>query len=136
MIRLTIPGVPIPKGRPRATLRGRHAAVYTPKKTAKFERTVKLTAIAHGIRRPLEVPIRVEIDAYWPMLGQALKSSRRPRAPKATRPDADNVAKSVLDGLEGVAFKHDSTIVELVVRKWHAAQGEKPRTEVLIEEVQ
>lgn len=34
------------------------------------------------------------------------------------KPDCDNIAKAVLDALNGVAFDDDSQVVTLVVRKY------------------
>ena len=42
-VSFTVPGEPIGKGRPRATTRAGHAALYTPKKTANYE-----SLIAHA----------------------------------------------------------------------------------------
>nr|DAQ86101.1 MAG TPA: Endodeoxyribonuclease RusA [Caudoviricetes sp.] len=47
-------------------------------------------------------------------------------------PDADNIAKAVLDGLNGVVYADDKQIVELKVIK---AYAEVPRVEVTIEEI-
>jgi Holliday junction resolvase RusA-like endonuclease len=49
------------------------------------------------------------------------------------RGDTDNYAKSTLDGLNGIAFRDDKQVVELVARKVVDPKGE--RTEVLIERV-
>ena len=47
---------------------------------------------------------------------------------KTSRPDIDNLAKAILDGLNGIAFTDDSQVVELHLYKlW----GE-PRTEVIV----
>lgn len=53
-------------------------------------------------RRPLyTVPLRVEIDLFWP---------------DARRRDLDNI-KGLLDALTGVVWEDDSQIVELHIRK-------------------
>ena len=48
----------------------------------------------------------------------------------AKKPDIDNVVKAVLDALNGVAYRDDTQVVELHVRK---SYSEKPRVEVSIE---
>jgi Holliday junction resolvase RusA-like endonuclease len=45
-------------------------------------------------------------------------------------PDTDNIAKSVLDALNKVAYKDDSCVVDLIVEKWYS---ENPRVEVYID---
>lgn len=134
MIRLTIPGTPVAKGTGKIDARGKFARLVPNQKTVNFENLVKLCASELNAE-PIEGPIRVHIEAYWPMKGQPLKNGYRPRMPKATKPDADNLSKSVLDGMEGVLFPHDAAVVDLRVLKWHSAQGEMPRTEVVIEAV-
>lgn len=50
----------------------------------------------------------------------------------AKKPDIDNVVKAVLDALNGVAYRDDTQVVELHVRK---SYSEKPRVEVSIEKI-
>lgn len=47
------------------------------------------------------------------------------------KPDADNIAKIICDALNGVAYKDDTQVVELRVRKIYAAE---PSVSVLIDE--
>ena len=39
------------------------------------------------------------------------------------KPDCDNIAKAVLDALNGLAYKDDSQVTELTVRKLYAEEG-------------
>lgn len=48
------------------------------------------------------------------------------------KPDIDNVVKAVLDALNGVAYRDDTQVIELHVRK---SYSEKPRVEVCIEKI-
>lgn len=48
------------------------------------------------------------------------------------KPDADNIAKAVLDGLNGVAFVDDSQVVALMVKKTY---GLTPKVKVRIKEI-
>ena len=43
------------------------------------------------------------------------------------KPDSDNIAKAILDALNGVAYYDDSQIVELTIKKEY---GEAARVEV------
>ncbi len=125
----SIPGVPVPKGRPRVFRRG--GRPRTPKKTREYERIVAWSARSAGVR-VLEGPLEVSILAVWPMTGKPRKRVPRPERWKATLPDADNVAKSILDGLNGIAFRDDGQVARLVVETVHAAQGQEPHVEVTI----
>lgn len=116
-IRITIPGRPIPKGRPRLGMSGRKAYVYTPPKTAEYEKLVGWVAKCSGCK-PVAGPVSVELDVYV-----------------RSRMDLDNVAKSVLDGLNGVAYADDGQIVELRARKHKVKNRQDERVEIEIREV-
>ena len=40
------------------------------------------------------------------------------------KPDCDNLAKSILDSLNGLAYQDDRQIIELSVKKFYAEQSE------------
>jgi Holliday junction resolvase RusA-like endonuclease len=127
-IEFTVPGNPIPKGRPRL---GRGHA-YTPKRTLEAENVVRSVAkLAHVV--PVVGAVVMHLDFFMPIpkgwskakTQSAMLGTLRP----ATRPDADNLGKLVLDGLNGLAFADDAQIVELICRKWYSCS---PRTVVKI----
>lgn len=120
----TFDGAAVAKGRPRVTTRRGFAQTYTPKKTVDFELAVALTAKqamnADGFMACDEaVGVTVVIHrmppVYWPKkkraahMGQAITSG----------PDIDNQVKSILDGLNGVAYLDDCQVAALnAVRMW------------------
>ena len=54
----------------------------------------------------------------------------------SVKPDADNLAKLVLDVLENAGFyKNDSQICQLQIEKLYIDVEEEPRTEIHIEQV-
>lgn len=57
------------------------------------------------------------------------KSGIKPAAPKLPRPDVDNVAKAVLDALQGV-IGDDTNVARLVIEK---SYGTEARTTVRIQ---
>ena len=126
MVRLVIYGEPVAKGRPRATRTGR---VYTPKRTADFEARVRAAVADIGVEA-LDGPLVVELDSVRARPGR-LKAARHPDGliPCDKRPDVDNLAKAVLDGLDAL-WEDDAQVVELVARKWYAERDGEPRTEV------
>lgn len=132
-ILFTIPGAPVPKARPRITKTGH---TYTPAKTKDYEELVKWSYIAAYQHMKLERPLAVEICFHMPMP----KSASNPQKSKmlrgeikpAKKPDIDNLAKAVLDGLNGIAYNDDNQIVELKLQKKY---GENPRTVVFITEI-
>lgn len=130
-----IPGEPVAKGRPRVTAVNGFARAYTPAKTANYEALVALAAQTAGCPH-YDGPLGITIYAYfeWP------KSSWRKREPrgvavKGNGVDADNLAKSVLDGLIGVAYANDSQVADLEIRKRYAKQGDGAKAVVQIREL-
>lgn len=116
-----IDGPPVPKGRPRVTRRG----TYTPAKSASYETAVGWIAKAQMRGTPpLTGPLKVIIEAELPIPKSWSKTKKeaaeRQEIQPTSKPDADNLAKSVLDGLEGIAFEDDAQIVRLEVIKRYA----------------
>ena len=54
---------------------------------------------------------------------------------KTSKPDIDNLAKFVADSFNTHFYKDDSQIIELKAEKYYIGHGEKPRTEVMIDEI-
>ena len=120
MIRLTIPGQPIAKGRPRVTNRG----TYTPKRTRDYEKFIRALAL-HEIGAVLyEGPLAVRVIASY-RIPQSWTKARQRAAEDGTcqhtiKPDVDNACKSVLDALNGVFWIDDAQIVRLTVEKLYS----------------
>ena len=130
-IEFVIPGDPVPKGRPRVTRTG-HA--YTPQKTRLYEAHIQDLWRRKGLATlPKGLPIAVSVDAYFAVPKSVSKKRRNTMdgAPHVYRPDADNVAKAVLDALNQLAFDDDSNIYLLRVSKRYTLL--EPRVEVTIE---
>ena len=104
--------VPI-KRRPRVTVRGGHAAAYTDAKTRADEAAV--AAAYKGDHYPAPVPVAVRIDIYRALPKRTpIKVQAQP---DTLKPDVDNIAKAILDGLNGVAYDDDAQVVDLHVVK-------------------
>ena len=102
------------KGRPRFT-RGGHA--YTPKATRDYEAAIR-EAFENATVRPQEPfsgPIAVCIKTYRQLPRSTPKSVIM--EPDTHKSDADNVAKVVLDALNGVAWLDDAQVTSLTVVK-------------------
>jgi Holliday junction resolvase RusA-like endonuclease len=120
----TVPGLPVAKGRPRFARVGGFVRTFTPATSARFEERVRLCAQAAGVEIQNDGALEMIVVAYWPMTGTPLKRGSRVERFKCSRPDADNVLKSVADSLNGVAYKDDAQIARAVVEKRHCAQDD------------
>lgn len=129
--RLVIPGEPVGKGRPRATIRGGHAAVYTPAKTARAEAWIAEHARRQWDGPPWTGPVRVLIHAFFPIRASwsRAKQSAWAGRPHVQAPDQDNIAKAALDSLNGIAFLDDAQVFDGRCVKWWAPL---PRLEITL----
>jgi Holliday junction resolvase RusA-like endonuclease len=105
--------------------------MYDPPKSRNWKATaqehMRLAMEAYGMHQPFPGPVRCEIVAVFTCpKSDWRKTEPRPARPHAKKPDAENVAKAVLDAAEGVVFGNDSQVADLRVRKVIGAQGEAP----------
>jgi len=127
---LTIPGKPMGKQRPKFG----KGFTYTPEKTVSYENYVKELFIIQG-EEQLFGALKADITAYFEIPKSKskkdkelmIKAVKRP----CSKPDSDNIAKIILDSLNGIAYADDSQIVELRVRKYYA---EEPKVILELEE--
>ena len=125
MIAFVVPGKPQAKQRPRLA----NGFAYTPKETVEYENWVKL-CYRNANQPTLEGELEAEITFGFPIPKSKLKQAQAGARP-TTKPDLDNLAKAVLDSLNGLAYHDDSQIVELLVRKVYDAE---PKVVVVIKE--
>lgn len=133
MTKIVVPGTPVGKGRPRFT---RNGHTYTPDKTAAYEETVRLCWKTQGGHPfPAKTPVVVNITAYFPVPASYSKKKRAALegAWHVSRPDADNIAKSALDALNGYAFPDDSSVQ--IGRVYKIYTNAAPRLEIELEEL-
>lgn len=130
-----IPGPPVAKGRPRISTRGGFARAFTPAKTVNFEGRVGFAGSeAMRGRSPVDGPLALRVDIFLPVPASwskrkqvdALCGTTRPTG----RPDVDNFAKAVLDGLNGIVWRDDAQVVSLTATKYYA---DAPRVEVRVD---
>lgn len=107
-ISFTVPGPPVPKGRPRVTSRG----TFTPARTRAYEKHVKACAMEARTaqdtdewkRWPTEKRCRLEVGI--------VVGHRR-------RVDCDNYLKAAADALIGVIFRDDSQVDSVFVERFY-----------------
>lgn len=132
MIDFNIPGEPKAKQRARTTKTG-HA--YTPQQTVNYENWVKACFLEEP-RKKLEGAIKANITAYFSVpksdKGKKREDKLNNVIPCIKRPDLDNIAKIVLDALNGLAYDDDKQVTDLKIAKRYSIQ---PRVEVILQEV-
>ena len=137
-VRFTVLGEPKGKGRPRATVRGGFAKVYTPKDTVMYENLVRLEyrQQCDDYMFPEGAVLDMRIAAFYSIPKSASKKKRMQMEDGSVRPvkkpDMDNVVKAIADSLNGVAYHDDTQIVDCAVRKFYS---NKPRVVVTIKEI-
>lgn len=118
--RFTIPGKPVGKGRPKFARRGNYVQTYTPEATAVYENWVR-DCWSRGNFPKLTGEIHATIAAVFPIPKSASKKRREAMAAgeinPQTKPDLDNIAKAVLDSLNGLAYDDDSQVTRLSIQK-------------------
>ena len=126
-IYLHLPLKPHPKQRPRLGRR----TTYTPPSTRTFQKSVKIMS-SH--LSPLDGALSMSVVFIYPRLRSAPKSKPE-RSIKFSRPDIDNLIKSLSDGLQGTAFHDDGQLAQVSAVKMYAGIGEEAHIEVTISSV-
>ena len=123
------------KGRPRFA----RGDVYTPRATRDAERAIagayRLASVRDHERvahAPKGTPVTVAI-ACERNVRSDLRKRQGDMQPDTDKPDVDNVAKLVMDALNGLAYEDDAQVDEIHVYKLDRVRGTSPTTTVAIE---
>lgn len=127
MIEVTLAGPPL--GKERVRLNRHTLSLHTPERTLTYE--ARLAAEGQhvmGNRPLLDGPIAISLDIYMPV---PVSKSKKFRAAAlaglirpVVKPDFDNVAKILGDGLNLVVWRDDCEIVSARIDKFYS---ERPR---------
>lgn len=138
VVSFRVDGDVVGKGRPRfARTRSGGVATRTPEKTKTYEGKLAYAAQqamrnAPLIDSPVEmlISVTVAVTASWPAWKReaALSGDVRP----TSKPDGDNVAKIVMDALNGVVYGDDTQVVSLTFSKVY---GERPGLSCVVSEI-
>lgn len=132
----TVPGKPVGKGRPRfVRSTGR---TYTDKNTASYENLVRMAFteaypdwVPAAGAVELHIWITFAVPASWSKKKQAAALNGEIRM--TSKPDIDNIEKSICDGLNTVAWKDDSQIDTKFSCKKYGNQSEVRVTMIIRE---
>ena len=132
-VEFVIKGRPVAKERVRVV---KYGNAYTPKKTRDYERLVKQVYELQVGEDLGESALLVEIDFYFAIPKSYTKKRRmaieRGEEVYTKRPDLDNLAKTITDALNGIAYKDDSQIIEMNLKKHYSPED---KVVVAIEEL-
>lgn len=126
-IEFTVPGAPQGKARARTVRNNGRTHSYTPRQTKEYEELVRWSYIKQVGGMAFEAgAVHATIAAFFPVPKRAstkkacqmLMGSERP----TKKPDADNIAKAVLDALNSVAYSDDAQITMLHVEKRYSTE--------------
>ena len=124
------------KGRPRFSHYGKFVKAYTPADTASYENLIKLQFRISCGDWYSELPLKMKITAIHGIVKSASKKATAKmlsgELKPTKKPDADNIVKIICDALNQVAYKDDTQVVELELKKVY---GEQEKVIVEIEEL-
>lgn len=136
-LKVTIPGQPVAKGRPRFSARGGKVRTFTDAKTVQYEHRVSWL-ISHATRSqllaPKGTPVRVDILAVFER-PQRLQRKKDPPGllPHTSRPDLDNVAKALLDSATAAGvWDDDGQVTCIRAEAAYCEKDQKPRVDLSI----
>lgn len=133
MIEFTVYGEPRGKERPRVY----NGHAFTPQKTKDYENEVRYSFLTSDNKEEIEGEIYAEIKAFYKIPKSVSKKRKQLMISGEIRPtkkpDLDNIAKAILDALNGLAYHDDSQVVEMKVEKYWS---ENPRVEIKIKKIE
>ena len=113
--RFTVPGRPVPKGRPRFA----NGHAYTPDATSRYERDVAMMARSSGLRLHAGDQVCVRVEASYA---------------KGPFGDIDNVQKAICDGLQRAYPEwNDRDVVECSIIRCMGADEARVLVEIVNE---
>ena len=124
--------VPFVRGKGRVRFVRGTGRTYTPDKTAEAMELIRMAYAREAGGRMAEkgVPVRVSITTARGM------PKSRPKSLVAEqdvfKPDVDNIAKLVLDALNGIAWEDDTQVTTLTVQKYPRDRVSDEQTHVVV----
>lgn len=114
--RFIIEGNPRGQGRPKATIRGRHASVYEDSKDRIYKNNLAAQVVAQRPEYIQDAPITLTALFYLPRPKYHYNSKGQVKdrfinARPTGKPDLSNLIKGAEDALNGIVWSDDSLIV-------------------------
>lgn len=129
-VQFHVPGKPQGKARARTVHNKNigHSVSYTPENDLLYENLIKTMYIhaAKGTKFDKEIPVALRIVArFEPPKSTSKKKTQQMLSgeiPVIKKPDIDNIVKVIADALNGVAYRDDTQIVFVAVKKAYSAE--------------
>lgn len=123
--------VPFVMGKGRVRFVKQTGRTYTPDRTAQAMYDIRAAYLAAGgTLAPKDAEVAVHITTVRPL--PKSRPKRIESEPDIYKPDVDNIAKLVLDALNGCAWHDDTQVTELVVGKCERVREVTEQTVVWI----
>lgn len=123
--------VPFVMGKGRVRFVKQTGRTYTPDRTAQAMYDIRSAYLAAGgTLAPKDAEVAVHITTVRPL--PKSRPKRIESEPDIYKPDVDNIAKLVLDALNGCAWHDDTQVTELVVGKCERVREVTEQTVVWI----
>lgn len=131
-IQFTVLGKPFGQKRPRAVRMGKFIRMYSPQENISYKQNVVEAYLQ--ARRDTKLSLDTKDTTYGkkPLVIEIQAFFKKPKLTKkqealnliedkfpTKKPDTDNIAKAILDGLNGVAYDDDASVVRLTVDKFY-----------------
>ena len=128
-----------PFGKERHKINKKTLAVYSPQSNREYEKAVgyicKASMAKNGIFCASEKYVEVHIVAFFkiPAGTNKIKEQRMLSGELMPdkKPDIDNIAKAVMDGMNGIAYQDDKQVIKLIIEKRY---GREAKVEVAVRE--
>lgn len=125
-----------PRGQGRPRFVKATGAAYKSREDVAYEKGIMLAYnVAYHDEKQIQGAFGVFIKAYLPIPASMSKANRQAaiagKIMPTKKPDADNLAKAVMDALNGVAYSDDKNCVSMIVTKQY---GAIPGIEIMIKE--
>lgn len=127
-VSIRIPVTPAPWQRPKTRVVKGWVKHYSPAKTKKYEQSIAEYYIqsTKAFKFEKDQALGINIEFGMPIPKSTPKSRKQAMSEGIVRhikkPDIDNLTKSVLDALNGVAWEDDSQIVRLTASKEYSEE--------------
>lgn len=128
-VTFTVPGIPTGKARPRFARMGNFVRTYQPAEDARRENLIALAYLrVTGDALPYDGPVMLSVESRF-IPPSSWSGKRRAAAIagmvyKTSKPDVDNILKSVKDGLNGIAYVDDAQVVNVSAGKGYGVRNE------------